>query len=75
MIAEETRRRVFEPFFTAKAEVGAGLGLSTVHGTVTRWGGEIEVESTPGKGATFSIRFPVWAGPDARAEEELDLFT
>ena len=55
---EETRRRVFEPFFTIKANVGAGLGLSTVYGTVTEWGGHIDVESTPGKGSNFIIQFP-----------------
>jgi PAS domain S-box-containing protein len=58
---EETRRRVFEPFFTTKAEVGSGLGLSMVHGTVTRWGGTIEVDSTPGGGSTFTLRLPAAA--------------
>ena len=59
---EEICRRVFEPFFTTKTNIGSGLGLSTVHGTVTRGGGTIEVDSTPGEGTTFTLRLPAWTG-------------
>ncbi|MBT4497115.1 MAG: PAS domain S-box protein [Gemmatimonadetes bacterium] len=55
---EETRRRVFEPFFTTKMNVGTGLGLSTAYNTVTGWGGTMEVDSTPGEGTKFTLRFP-----------------
>ena len=54
----ETCRRVFEPFFTTKLDVGSGLGMSMVHGTVSRWGGTIEVASTAGQGSTFTLWFP-----------------
>ena len=57
---EETRRKVFEPFFTTKMDVGSGLGLSSLHGMLTHWGGKAEVESTPGKGTTFTLYFPAW---------------
>jgi hypothetical protein len=45
-----------------KATVDAGLGLSLAHAMVTRWGGRIEVESSPGEGSTFTVHLPVWGG-------------
>jgi PAS domain S-box-containing protein len=65
---EKTRGRVFEPFFTTKLDVGTGLGLATVYGTVTRWGGHVEVKSAPGRGATFTLLLPVWVSPGVRAQ-------
>ena len=56
---EATELRVFEPFFTTKMDIGTGLGLSTVYRTVTNWGGTIDVDSAPGEGTTFTLRFPV----------------
>jgi signal transduction histidine kinase len=55
---EDTRRRVFDPFFTTKSVKGMGLGLSVAYGIVTRHRGIIEVESEPGRGSTFHLRFP-----------------
>jgi len=60
-MVEEVRRRVFEPFFTTKEPgVGTGLGLSVSYMIVTQnHKGLMEVESTPGKGACFSVRLPL----------------
>jgi signal transduction histidine kinase len=64
---EETKARIFEPFFTTKeGEKSLGVGLAVVMSIVTRHAGEIEAESAPGAGTTFTLRFferPV-AGPE-----------
>jgi PAS domain S-box-containing protein len=61
--------RIFDPFWTTKtAGEGTGLGLSLVHGIITDHGGEIHVESEPGKGTAFRIELPgasTPAAPDA----------
>ncbi len=56
--------RLFEPFFTTRtAQSGTGLGLAVVHGVMAEFGGAIDVQSTPGHGARFTLYFPASADP------------
>jgi two-component system cell cycle sensor histidine kinase/response regulator CckA len=58
-IAKENLRRLFDPFFTTKpVGAGMGLGLSISHAVVVGLGGEITVESEPGRGAMFRVTLP-----------------
>ena len=57
-MAEEVKRRIFDPFFTTKGVTNSGLGMSVSYGIIKRHGGEILVESEPGKGSTFAVHLP-----------------
>jgi len=64
----ETAAQAFEPFFTTKEPgKGTGLGLSTVFGTIQQSGGYVSLETSPGRGTSFSMYFPP-AAVDTRAQ-------
>jgi PAS domain S-box-containing protein len=70
-IAPENLPRIFDPFFTTKgAKRGTGLGLSVSYGIVQEHGGDIEVESQPGKGTRFLVILPETAPVIRRAAAE-----
>jgi signal transduction histidine kinase len=60
-LTDEARARLFTPYFTTKPK-GTGLGLAIVHRIVSDHGGEIRVDSPPGRGATFTVSLPARDG-------------
>jgi signal transduction histidine kinase/CheY-like chemotaxis protein len=58
-MTEEVQQRCLEPFFTTKGEQGTGLGLGMVYGIVQRHEGLLDLESKPGEGTSFILRFPI----------------
>jgi CheY-like chemotaxis protein len=64
---EETRKNIFEPFYTTKGNKGNGLGLATVYGIVRQNQGWIDVSSDVGKGSRFRIYLPRIEGTDEPA--------
>jgi signal transduction histidine kinase/CheY-like chemotaxis protein len=55
---EETRRKIFEPFFSTKGAQGTGLGLATVRAIMEQHQGRVEVRSELGVGSEFRLWFP-----------------
>jgi PAS domain S-box-containing protein len=55
-MSKDVAERIFDPFFTTKGIGNSGLGLSVSWSLISRFGGDIQVKSKPGKGTTFVIR-------------------
>jgi signal transduction histidine kinase len=56
-ISEEALGKIFEPYFSTK-QAGFGLGLAVTKAVVDEHHGSIEVESTPQRGTTFTVKLP-----------------
>ena len=68
-MTEQIRLHIFDPFFTTKREKGKGFGLSGAYAIIDRHGGEMTVDSEPGKGTLFTVWLPTGAEkPVARPE-------
>lgn len=66
-IPHELLERIFEPYFTTKQlDHGTGLGLSVVQGIVRSHGGQVQVESDPGRSTLFRLRLPAYQTPQER---------
>jgi PAS domain S-box-containing protein len=63
-LAPEVAGNIFQPYFTTK-EKGTGLGLAICQGIISEHGGVVSVDSTPGKGTTFTIQLPLNEAPVA----------
>ncbi len=56
---QKVKERIFDPFYTTKSTgEGMGMGLAVIHGIVKTCGGDVQVESKPGKGTAFHLFFP-----------------
>ncbi len=70
-IPEEVLPRIFEPGFTTKP-AGTGIGLSVVRSVVERYGGEVKVQSEPGKGTAFKLILPAGRREEKEKVEEME---
>jgi PAS domain S-box-containing protein len=63
-MTDEVKAKLFDPFFTTKkVGKGTGLGVSISYGIIQDYEGTIDIESAPGKGTTFELRFPIFHEP------------
>jgi signal transduction histidine kinase len=69
-MSENTLKQIFDPFFTTKrAKGGTGLGLAIAYKIIDEHGGQISVDSQPGSGTRFTIRFPTGKGTQVAKED------
>jgi PAS domain S-box-containing protein len=67
-MTEEVRRRCFDPYFSTKGRaISTGMGLSLVRSLVQGAGGEVNLDTAPGRGATFELWLPAAPPPEPAA--------
>jgi len=57
-MSTDTRDKIFDLFFSSKGRAGTGLGLFIARQAIRQHGGDIEVDSEPGRGSCFRVRWP-----------------
>jgi PAS domain S-box-containing protein len=67
---DQTRTRLFDPFFTTRGAEGTGLGMSMVAAIALRHRGAVSVESQEGKGTTITLRLPLFDKQRAEGREQ-----
>jgi CheY-like chemotaxis protein len=74
-ISSEDIARIFEPFYTKKrmGRSGTGLGMTVVWGTIKDHNGYIDIQSTEGKGTTFTLYFPATRQQSAKDQPEISI--
>jgi PAS domain S-box-containing protein len=74
-MSEATLEKIFDPFFSTKGQAeGTGLGLSVIHGIITKLGGAITVESKPGQGTRFDVYLPSREESALKSDEADQIF-
>jgi len=68
-IDDDIKEKVFDPFFTTKGVKRSGLGMSLSYSIMTRYDGEIRIDSSPGKGTTMHLKMPLCYTEVAHHEE------
>lgn len=58
-MSEEVKRKLFDPFFSTKGDKGTGVGMASVKALLDPYGVEIEIDSTPDRGTTFTLTTPI----------------
>lgn len=69
-ISDDVKDKVFDPFFTTKGVKRSGLGMSLSYSIMARYGGDIKIDSCPGKGTTMHLKMPLCYTEVVQYEEE-----
>ena len=72
-MSDETLQHIFEPFYSTKAEMGTGLGMSQVYGFVQRSKGDIHIYSELGHGTRIAIYFPRYIETEEESVEQIQV--